>query len=92
MTADKVELSERAGVEGHARIRRAVATALCLAGATALAVAFLTNQPKPVPLAPMPVAAAPEPAAANPSTIAYIDKDSGWLVVWAAEGDAKSSG
>jgi CRP-like cAMP-binding protein len=41
MTVDKVQLSERTALEGHAAIRGAVATALCLAGAAALAAAFL---------------------------------------------------
>lgn len=28
----------------------------------------------------------------NASTMVYVDKESGWLVVWATDGDAKSNG
>jgi anti-sigma factor RsiW len=52
-----------------------------LAAAAALAVALFVSRP----VAPT---AAPEEAA--DATIAYVDSDSGWLVVWAA--DAKTSG
>jgi anti-sigma factor RsiW len=52
-----------------------------LAAAAALAFAFFLTRPAP------PSADAP----AVP-TIAYVDQESGWLVVWSAEGDAKTSG
>jgi anti-sigma factor RsiW len=58
-----------------------------LAAAAALVFAFLSNRPEPV--SPELVVTVPVPAevpAPNASTIAYVDKDSGWLVVWAAEG------
>lgn len=54
-----------------------------LAAAAALAIAFFVSRPTPP-------AVTPESAAA--ATIAYVDQESGWLVVWAAEGDAKGSG
>src|SRR5262245_16941028 len=53
-----------------------------LAAAAALAVAFFVSRPAP------PVAS-PEDA---PETIAYVDKDSGWLVVWSTDTGAKTSG
>jgi predicted anti-sigma-YlaC factor YlaD len=57
-----------------------------LAAAAALLFAFLANRPEPV--SPETFVVVPVPAevpAPNASTIAYVDKDSGWLVVWAAE-------
>lgn len=51
-----------------------------LAAAATLAVAFFVSRPAP---------AAEENAT---PTIAYVDHESGWLVVWATEGDAKTSG
>jgi hypothetical protein len=52
-----------------------------MAAAAALAVAFFVSRPTPP-------AATPEEAPA--ATVAYVDGDSGWLVVWSAE--AKTSG
>jgi anti-sigma factor RsiW len=52
-----------------------------LAAAAALALTFFVSRPTPT--------VAPEEA---PATIAYVDSDSGWLVVWAADADAKTSG
>ena len=63
-----------------------------LAAAAALTVAFFVSQPKSVSPAPLPVARSSDPLSANESTIAYVDSDSGWLVVWSAEAEAKGSG
>ncbi len=51
-----------------------------LAAAAALAVAFFVSRPAPVS------------DESTTSTIAYVDNESGWLVVWTAESDAKTSG
>jgi Putative zinc-finger len=71
------------------------------AAAAALAFAFFVTR-SPVPQAPglTPQAASAEVARAdfveagdaNASTMVYVDKDSGWLVVWATEGEAETSG
>ena len=69
-----------------------------LAAAAAIAIAFLAHDPRPQ--TPDPAALAAEVARAdfveagdtNASTMVYVDKDSGWLVVWATEADAKSRG
>ncbi|HET7536971.1 MAG TPA: hypothetical protein VFJ90_10985 [Candidatus Didemnitutus sp.] len=58
------------------------------------------SAPPPPPPPPAPVVAAAEVARAdfveagdaNAPTMVYVDKDSGWLVVWAADGDSKNSG
>ena len=50
-----------------------------LAAAAAIAIAFFITRP----------ATSPALAETTATTIAYVDKDSGWLVVWAAESDAK---
>ncbi|MDB6116061.1 MAG: hypothetical protein JWQ62_3006 [Lacunisphaera sp.] len=67
-----------------------------LAAAAALTVAYLGLQPKPADLiAPAPVVARsnlPDANAADAPTVAYVDQESGWLVVWAADGTAKTSG
>lgn len=67
-----------------------------LAVAAALAIAFLNNRPEPgQPLSPATGIARTdliEAGDANVSTMAYVDKDSGWLVVWAAEGSAQTRG
>lgn len=49
-----------------------------LAAAAALVVAFFVTRPTPPP------ADAPAP------NIAYVDQESGWLVVWATDADAKA--
>ena len=67
-----------------------------LAAAAALAFVFVSSPPRPV----TPVVAAPEIAQAefveagdaNASTMVYVDKDSGWLVVWATDSAPKTSG
>jgi anti-sigma factor RsiW len=51
-----------------------------LAAAAALAAAFFVSRPVP----------SPQPAEAAP--VAYVDGDSGWLVVWAADADPTTSG
>jgi predicted anti-sigma-YlaC factor YlaD len=62
-----------------------------LAAAAAIAIAFLAQDPRPQ--TPVSAALAAEIARAdfveagdtNASTMVYVDKDSGWLVVWATE-------
>jgi anti-sigma factor RsiW len=71
------------------------------AAAAALAFAFFVTQ-SPVPQAPdlTPQPAVTEVARAdfveagdtNASTMVYVDKDSGWLVVWATDVDTKGNG
>ena len=62
-----------------------------LAAVAALTIAFVVSRP-PVPQAtPLAPQASVQAADPNASTIAYVDKDSGWLVVWATESDAKTS-
>jgi anti-sigma factor RsiW len=69
-----------------------------LAAAAALAIAFITQDPKPLTQDPTPsgveVARADfvEAGDTNASTMVYVDKDSGWLVVWATDADLKTSG
>ncbi len=74
-----------------------------LAAAAALAFAFLTTRPVPAPPSRPAVAAIAPPPLHDPSVIAgadfveagdpnastmvYVDKDSGWLVVWATDDD-----
>jgi len=72
-----------------------------LAAAAALAFAFVVTKP-PVPQAPSLTPQAPvteiaradfvEAGDTNASTMVYVDKDSGWLVVWATDTDLKTSG
>ena len=71
-----------------------------LAAAAALAFAYFTLRPQPIMPYADPIATIAETAAAeyveagdtNASTLVYVDKESGWLVVWATDGDAKGSG
>ena len=56
-----------------------------LAAAAALAIGFFVFRPA-APQAPV------ESGDASVSTIAYVDKDSGWLVVWATESETKRNG
>ncbi len=63
-----------------------------LAAAAALAIGLFVFRPA-APFAPsLSPQASVESGDANSSTMVYVDKDSGWLVVWATEGDTKSSG
>jgi anti-sigma factor RsiW len=72
-----------------------------LAAAAALAFAFFVTR-SPVTQAPSltPQVSSAEVARAdfveagdaNASTMVYVDKDSGWLVVWATDGEVKGSG
>ena len=81
--------------------------AVPLAVAAAIALAFFVNRPaRPTPTPSAEVAFTPPPydpstiAGAdfveagdpNASTLVYVDKDSGWLVVWATDVDTKTSG
>lgn len=64
------------------------------AAAAVLAFAFFVAR-VPVPQAPAAEAARAdfvEAGDANASTLVYVDKDSGWLVVWATDGEVKGSG
>ena len=65
-----------------------------LAAAAAIALAFFGSQPKPAEPAVTTVAQAEfvEAGNADASTMVYVDKDSGWLVVWATDGESKTSG
>ena len=79
-----------------------------LAAAAAIAFVFFTGRPQPVaPVTAMPAtapAAPEEPLVAlasvdhigaddtPTSTMVYVDKDSGWLVVWTTETDPKGKG
>lgn len=63
-----------------------------LAAAAALAFGFFLSRPAAPAAKPVPAITALEPAAPGVSTIAYVDQDSGWLVVWATDTDTKTSG
>ena len=67
-----------------------------LAAAAALAVAYFGLLPKPsepvVPANEIAQAEFVEAGDLNASTMVYVDKDSGWLVVWATNNDPQSSG
>lgn len=67
-----------------------------LAAAAALALVFFSSprQPSPAVMAPPLVAQAEFVEAGDraASTMVYVDKDSGWLVVWAANTAPKTSG
>lgn len=63
-----------------------------LAAAAALAIGFFVTRPATPQSAPAQVAEHVDPAGPTDCTIAYVDKDSGWLVVWTTDADAKRSG
>jgi anti-sigma factor RsiW len=65
-----------------------------IAAAAALAFALLPHPPEPVsPSAPLEARAEfVEAGDATASTLVYVDKESGWLVVWAAEAPRETSG
>ena len=67
-----------------------------LAAAAAIALVFFNGRPPaPTPPAtPVPVIARTEILGADDSasTMAYVDKESGWLVVWASDVNTKTSG
>lgn len=76
-----------------------------LAAAAAIAIAFLVTKPipstpsgelafTPPPYDPSTIAGADFVEAGDPnaSTMVYVDKESGWLVVWATDVDTKTSG
>jgi len=66
------------------------------AAAAAIALVFFNSSPAPV--APTiaeiatPVTASIGPDDSDTATLVYVDKDSGWLVVWAADVDTISQG
>ncbi len=69
------------------------------AAAAALVFAFITtHNPKPLTQDPAPLGAEiaradfVEAGDANASTMVYVDKDSGWLVVWATDGEVQGRG
>jgi hypothetical protein len=65
-----------------------------LAAAAAIAFAFFTLQtPNPKSEIPLEVASADyvEAGNADASTVVYVDKESGWLVVWATDEEAEHS-
>jgi len=70
--------------------------AVPLAAAAALAIAYFGLRPKPpetvVPATEIAQAEFVEAGDPNASTMVYVDKDSGWLVVWATNNDTQSSG
>jgi len=88
------------GATGAPRKQRPLAPVIWFTAsfAAAASLAFVIFSSRP-PL-PAPPAAAPEIAQAefveagdaSASTMVYVDKDSGWLVVWASDGAAKTSG
>ena len=66
-----------------------------LAAAAAIAFAFISSRPvanpavePQAPASEIAQAEYVEPGDANASTMVYVDKDSGWLVVWATDTDA----
>lgn len=63
--------------------------ALPLAAAAALAVIF---QPSSAPAPDLARAEFVEAGNADASTMVYVDKESGWLVVWASESPRNTSG
>ena len=64
-----------------------------LAAAAALAFAFLGRPAQPAPaIAAAPAVAQAEAGNAGAPTIAYVDQESGWLVVWATDEDASGKG
>ncbi len=68
-----------------------------LAAAAAVVFAFVVGNPTPQPAALAQVTESAradfvEAADINASTMVYVDKDSGWLVVWAASGDTQPAG
>lgn len=63
-----------------------------LATAAMLALAFFVTRPSTTQTPSLALQATVESGETAVSTIAYVDKDSGWLVVWATEADPKSSG
>jgi hypothetical protein len=69
-----------------------------LAAAAALALVFFTQDPGSQAQDPAPRGAETaradfvEAGDTKASTMVYVDKDSGWLVVWATDGEVKGSG
>jgi len=68
-----------------------------LAAAAALTFAFLSRQPQPMPtvIPDNDVVAEAEFVEAgdlNAATLIYVDKESGWLVVWTTDADTASKG
>ena len=68
-----------------------------LAAAAALTFAFLSRQPQPMPTVILDndvVAEAEfvEAGDLNAATLVYVDKESGWLVVWATDADTGGKG
>jgi len=64
------------------RIRNLFWFSAPLAAAAALAIGFFITRP----------AVSPAPTETTSTAIAYVDKDSGWLIVWATESENKRNG
>jgi len=63
-----------------------------LAAAAALTFAYLGRPAQPAPATAIAQAASAEAGAADIPTIAYVDQESGWLVVWATNEDTSGKG
>lgn len=89
----RARLSVPGRVEKKPRLAPVIWFGASLAAAAALAVAFLIARSKPSDeVAPRPRMMAAKSINPGAATIAYVDKDSGWLVVWADEGDLTKRG
>ena len=62
------------------------------AAAAALIIGFLLSRPEAPQSMPAQAAKHADASDTSVSTIAYVDKDSGWLVVWSTDGAPKVSG
>jgi hypothetical protein len=68
------------------------------AAAAAIALVFFSDRPSPRPAvtaAPLVATASVDPIGADDSaapTMAYVDSESGWLVVWTMDADVKGKG
>ena len=90
----RAQLAETESRPERKRLAPVIWFSTSLAAAAAIAVMFFGPQSKPVEPAPPVVAQvnAPESTVADGSTISYVDQESGWLVVMAADNSAKTSG
>ena len=92
--------AQLAGRQGKPARKRPLAPVIWfgapLAAVAAMALVYLGLQPKVAEPAPAAADIAQaefvEPGDANASTMVYVDKESGWLVVWAADSSAVKSG
>jgi predicted anti-sigma-YlaC factor YlaD len=95
--------SQLQGVEARTAKRHPLAPVIWFgtplaAAAAAIAVVFFTGRPSPRPAvtpAPLVATASVDPIGADDSaapTMSYVDKESGWLVVWTTDANTKGSG